>query len=155
MTTVDFLSTAVQTLAPLMAAPVATMLTGALWKVWSWVDKKAKAQDRANMETELHTALSIGINRFIHDLAVKGWHDAATKAEILSVAAVYLSERFPDRVAQITNAAGAKTAPDATESLLTTLEGRFISSIKATFAVTALGGAANGSGPVPATTPPA
>lgn len=159
MTTADVLSTGLYALASLIAAPVAAALTGLLMKAWTWVDMKTSAQDKTNLEAELHTAISIGLNVLLPDIAAKGRHDAATKAEVLKIAAAYLKERFPERAVQLATAAGVSvsdlSSPTATSAIITTLEGRFVSSVAATFAVPPPGRVASASVPATAATLPA
>lgn len=175
--TADLVSVIVESLIPVMAAPVVAGVTAVCFRVWEWAGKKDTAQDRANMEGELTIALKSGLHTVLPDLLTKGWHDAGTRAEAIKVAVAYLKERFPDRAAQIAAAAGVNTDSLDTQAAMTAVgkavEARFMDALIATFSVPATvakittpsasvtvttaapGGVVSAAEPLPATTLPA
>ena len=100
-------------------APVITaVLSGALWQLWTKWGLQSVAVDKANMESELQTALSFAITKILPRIAAEGWASPGVQSMILSGAAGYLQQRFPDRSAKIAAAAGTVAATTAvTETL--------------------------------------
>lgn len=91
-------------LCTVFGAPVATALTGALWSLWTKLDKQATAQDRTNMEAEINAAIGAGI-AVMPKVVADGITTPAARADILTAATTYFRQRFPDRALQIASAA--------------------------------------------------
>lgn len=91
--------------------PVAAILAGALWKLWSKWGFEANAQDKQNMEHELQTALAFGVAKAIPEIKRAGWDNVKVHSQILADSANYLIDRFPARAAQIAAAASAAEIP--------------------------------------------
>ena len=135
MNTTDAISTILPVILTALATPVAAILSGLLWKAWTWVDAKATEQDKKNMEDQIHSALSVGINQALPILLAKGASNPEARAEVLKVAVDYFQQRFPDRSKTITTAAGGKTTSiiDTNHAVTETIEGRVASSLMTTF----------------------
>jgi hypothetical protein len=115
-TTVAF-GNALTVVLTLCIPPVAAILAGALWKLAAKWGFQATAQDKANTEAELQTALAFGVSKAGPLIAAKGWDHADVHSEIVADAARYFLERFPDRAATIQSA--ANTTADALSSTKT------------------------------------
>jgi hypothetical protein len=89
----------------LCVPPVAGILAGALWKLAAKWGFQATAQDKANTEAELQTALALGIAKAGPAIAAQGWDHIDVHSQVIARAVRYFLERFPDRAAQIETAA--------------------------------------------------
>lgn len=130
---------------PLLAAPVATMASAALWKLYARFDKQATAQDRTNMEGEVAVAINAGIamvEQVVPDARAQGLASGKVRDDILSAAATYMRQRFPDRAAQISAAADNGTRlQDVHAAVQQTLAARLTNVISQTpLVATAVGG---------------
>ena len=81
----------------------------------------ASAQDKANLESDLQTALAFGVSKAIPAIQAKGWDHVDVHSQIVADAAEYFLQRFPDRAAAIAKSAGAaaETPDDAVADTLT------------------------------------
>ncbi len=70
------------------------------------------AQDRVNMDSELHTALSFGIAKSLSMITEHGWSSASVHDAILLAATDYLRQRFPDRAQKLTDQAQSEHEDD-------------------------------------------
>ena len=105
----DNLLTAVLTAA---VVPVAAILSGFLWKLWTKLGLQSTAVSQQNMEAELQTALQFGIAKAIPAIKAAGWDNIGVHNQILNDAASFLTSRYPDRAAQITQGAGLSIRTD-------------------------------------------
>ena len=81
----------------------------------------ASAQDKANLESDLQTALAFGVSKAIPAIQAKGWDHVDVHSQIVADAAEYFLQRFPNRAAAIAKSAGAaaETPDDAVADTLT------------------------------------
>jgi hypothetical protein len=86
---------------------VAAILSGALWKLWTKWGFQATAQDKANVESDLQTALAFGVSKAIPAIKASSWDNVDVHSRIVADAADYLLQRFPDRAAAIVTAANS------------------------------------------------
>lgn len=153
----DTLSIIVTSVLTVFAAPITVAVSGAGWKLWTLLDAKATAQQKATFDADVQTAMSVGINTAMPLIVSHGWHDAGTKAEVLQVATEYFKQRFPDQATRVVAAAGVNTdslaSPAATDAVSQTMEGRFLAALVANLSAPAakapLTGAAKGPVPTP------
>src|SRR5260221_491065 len=92
------------TLTPLVIGPITYYLVQALIAARTHLGLQTTAQDRANMETEIHAAIGAGL-AVAPQIITDGIVTQAALKDVVNAAAIYMHQRFPDRVAQIVAAA--------------------------------------------------
>lgn len=98
--------------AALVIPVVGAMAVQALRKLAAKWDLQGTAQDTANMEDNIKASLNSGIAKLLPEIAAKGWDSPTVRAAILSSAAEYLQQRFPDRADKIVTAAQPDSMKD-------------------------------------------
>ena len=93
--------------ATMCTPPVAAILAAALWKLADKWGFQASAQDKANLESDLQTALALGVSKTLPEIRAKGWDDVNVHSQIVAEAANYFLQRFPNRASAIGSSAGA------------------------------------------------
>jgi hypothetical protein len=97
------------------AAPVAAILSGMLWKLAAKFGVEASAADKANLEAEAKTALTVGAVKASDLIAANGWDHVTVNNAVLRDALQFFLERFPERATAIAAQAGVQSpaAPSA------------------------------------------
>ncbi len=106
-TTTVFIGNALTVILAACVPPVAAIAAGALWKAWTWFGFQATAQDKANLESDLKTALAFGVSKALPEIAAKGWDNIDVHSQIVADAANFTLDRFPDRATALTAAANS------------------------------------------------
>lgn len=114
------LSNSLIALLAIVVPVVGTFLTLALNRLRAKWGLEATAQDRSNLDTELKAAAAVGIAK----VAPIDPLTPVTHAEAVSHAADYFQQRFPERTAAITTAAGAFTATEQKAAVAEMIAGR-------------------------------
>jgi hypothetical protein len=70
------------------------------------------AQQKANLNADVTTALNVGITQNLPAIEAAGWSAASVRKAILADATAFLQQRFPDQATAITNAAQPPSASD-------------------------------------------
>lgn len=114
------LTNALTAMAVIVLPVVGGMIVQALRKLAAKWDLEGTAQNTANTEADIRTALNVGITQVMPVIEKTGWNSAETHEAIIATATEYLRQRFPDRAAAIT-AAGqpptGSTAPNVPSSV--------------------------------------
>jgi len=100
-----FIGDALNTILALLVPIVSGFLAAALLKLRAKLGFQATAQDKANMEAELQTALQFGIAKSLPAIKAAGWDNINVHSAVVADAANFMLERFPDRSVQIIKAA--------------------------------------------------
>lgn len=80
---------------------VAAIASAALWKLFTRLGFQATAQNKANLEADLQTALAFGVAREIPEIKAKGWDHLDVHNAIIAHAINFMLQRFPDRSAAL------------------------------------------------------
>jgi hypothetical protein len=62
---------------------------------------EAKAQNTANLNSDVHTSIAAGIAQSFAEIKAAGWNSTPVQTNILTRSAEYMQDHFPDRVAEI------------------------------------------------------
>jgi len=107
-----YLADALPVILTALAAPVTYYLVQMLTVLMAKFGLQATAQDKANMEAEIRTAIGAGIAT-VPSIITDGVITRAAMRDVLLAATAYMHQRFPDRVAQIIDGTHDDTTPNA------------------------------------------
>lgn len=97
------------------AVPLGSMVAAVLWKLQAKLGMQTTAQDKANMTEEIQASIGAGfaiVAETAPQIIADGLTTPKARADVIDAAARYFRQRFPDRTAQISKAAGGAIATE-------------------------------------------
>lgn len=119
--------TLMNAMVPIVVAVVTVvggMLVQALHRLATKWELQGTAQDQANMEAQIKTAINVGVTSFLPLIKANGWDSPTVRTAVLAKATEYLAQRFPDRTQQIVAADAGSTGVSDVRAVQETIAAR-------------------------------